>query len=75
MPLLGIEAIAGRSSSTHFARFEVRFLGENQLLHELSLALQVDAFVERFDANPSSDRFQLSLRSGLDFAFVFMLDK
>ena len=29
VPLLGIEAIAGRSSSTHFARFEVRFLGEN----------------------------------------------
>ena len=46
VPLLGIEAIAGRSSSTHFARFEVRLLGENQLLHELRLALQVDAALQ-----------------------------
>ena len=59
----------------HLARLVVLFLAEDQLLHEFGLALQVDAFVERFDANPSSDSFQLSLRSGLDFAFVCMLDK
>ena len=53
-----------RSPVAHLARLVVLFLLEHQLLHEFGLALQVDAFVERFDANPSSAIFQLSLRSG-----------